>query len=115
MQLFLINLIFLQTSATVDKLIGTLDSAINITSSTIAFGEGEKVTRQKNLNVSIEKDSAEMFLNRSEIKRDGFILDLQNDTLENITATELELQVCELKRNVIGFCTLFYRHKKKFR
>ncbi|XP_052071086.1 uncharacterized protein LOC127709521 [Mytilus californianus] len=87
------------TSVTVDKLIGTLDSAINITSSTIAFGEGEKVVQQNNLNVSIEKDSTEMFLNRSEIKRDGFSLDLQNDTLENITATELELQVSVFKKS----------------
>ena len=82
-----------QARVGLDKLLGALDSAINITSSTTAFGEGEKIIKKPNLNVSIEKDSIDTFLNRSEIKRDGFSLDIANTTLENVTATEMELQV----------------------
>lgn len=91
-----------QTKASVDKLLSALDLAVNITSTTTASGEGEKIIKQKNLNVSIEKDSTDTFLNRSEIKRDGFSLDMTNGTLDNVTATEMEIQVSFDKNKYIN-------------
>jgi len=91
-----------QTKASVDKLMSALDLAVNITSTTTASGEGEKIIKKNNLNVSIEKDSTETFLNRSEIKRDGFSLDMTNGTLDNVTATEMEIQVSFDKNKYIN-------------
>lgn len=80
-------------------MVTAIDSALNITSKTTAFGEGETVIRAKNLNVSVEKDSVEAFSNKTEIIRDGFVLDLSNGTFDNITEREIELQVCYVDKN----------------
>lgn len=59
----------------------------------MAFAEPEKVIRKENLNVSLEKNHLEHFKNKTVIKRDGFLFDFNNDTLENVTATDIQLKV----------------------
>ncbi|XP_063447031.1 polycystin-1-like protein 2 [Mytilus trossulus] len=81
------------------NIFNALDEAFNITSSTVAFAEPEKVIRKENLNVSLEKNHLEHFKNKTVIKRDGFLFDFNNETLENVTATDIQLKVAVFKKS----------------
>jgi hypothetical protein len=44
----------------------------------------------------LEKDNIEHFTNKSIIKRDGFTFDFNNETLGNVTATNIQLKVYKI-------------------
>jgi len=80
-----------------------LDEAFNITSSTVEYAESEKTIRKENINISLEKNSIEHFINKSSITRDGFTFKFNNETLGNVTATNIQLKVYKI---------IFYQKKR---
>lgn len=59
----------------------------------MSYGEGAKRDVADNLILTIEKDSVAHFINKSTIERDGFNFEMNNETFENISAVNVDVQV----------------------
>ena len=59
----------------------------------MSYGEGVKQDIADNLNLSIEKDSVDHFINNSILERDGFNFEMNSETFENISAVNVDVQV----------------------
>lgn len=59
----------------------------------MSYGEGANRHVADNLILSIEKDSVAHFINKSTIERDGFNFEMNNETFENISAVNVDVQV----------------------
>ena len=84
---------FFQTGKTSEKLFGAIDTINNVNSLTVSYGEGAKRDVADNLILTIEKDSVAHFINKSTIERDGFNFEMNNETFENISAVNVDVQV----------------------
>lgn len=71
----------------------SVNDALDTTSNSMSPGEGEQLINQTDLTLSVEKDSKEAFLNKSVITRKGMSLQFDNESLSNVTDTNMELQV----------------------
>lgn len=71
----------------------SVNDALDTTAATTSPGEGEQLINKTDLTLSVEKDSKEAFLNKSVITRKGMSLQFDNESLSNVTDTNMELQV----------------------
>lgn len=70
-----------------------MDIAAVILSTIVAYNEGEYLIKKNKTSISVEKDSLDNFLNRSEVVKDGFSLLLENGTFSNVSDDNIEIQV----------------------
>ena len=96
----LIILFYLKTKDGAEDMFESVSDALDTTAATTSPGEGEQLINKTDLTLSVEKDSKETFLNKSVITRKGMSLQFDNESLSNVTSTNMELQVI-IKLNCI--------------
>ena len=83
----------MQTKNSTENVFDSVNAALDATSATTFPGEGEQCINKSDLILSVERNKKDAFLNKSVITRRGMSLKFDNDTLFNVTDSNMELQV----------------------